>query len=229
MIVTIDGPAGAGKSSIAKRLAERIGFEFLDTGAMYRAVTLASREAGLDLSDSEAVADLARRLSIQFDGDRVLLDGRDVSEQIRLPEISASIKEVADNVEVRRCMVAAQVEWGRGRNGVTEGRDQGTVAFPDAECKIFLTASPEVRARRRVQQLHAKGIEADYVSTLEAQLERDRQDESRPVGSLRRAEDAITLCTDGLTEEEVLTRLIEIVESKQEALGRPRIPSGATR
>lgn len=223
MIVTIDGPAGAGKSSIAKRLADALGFEFLDTGAMYRAVTLFCLDHQIDLTDSEAVARVAGSADIRFEGARVLLNGRDVSREIREPRVTEAIKEVADNQAVRACMVAAQVRWAIGKNGVTEGRDQGTVAFPDADCKIFLTASPEVRAERRFLQLQEKNLPADLASILRSQIERDEHDRSRSVGALVKAEDAIAVDTDSLTEDQVLERLIEIVCQRCDAkhLSRP--------
>ncbi|XZE43258.1 (d)CMP kinase [Pirellulaceae bacterium SH467] len=223
MIVTIDGPAGAGKSSIAKRLADALGFEFLDTGAMYRAVTLYCLDHQIDLTDAEAVARIANSSDIQFDGARVMLNGKDVSREIREPRVTEAIKEVADNTAVRVCMVAAQVRWAAGKNAVTEGRDQGTVAFPSAECKIFLTASPEVRAERRFLQLQEKSLPADLNAILRSQIERDQHDRSRPVGALVKAEDAISVDTDSLTEDQVLEQLIDIVCQRCDAnhLSRP--------
>lgn len=215
MIVTIDGPAGAGKSSVSRRLADEIGFSFLDTGAMYRCVTLACLQQGLDLGDQDAVANLAMDLAIDLDGDRVLLDGKDVSMRIRLPDVTNCIKQIADNMRVRQAMVDAQRRWAEERDVVTEGRDQGTVAFPHAECKIFLTATPEERARRRVIQLNENGFAADYDEILATQNLRDQQDMQREVGGLKAATDAITVWTDGLREDQVLARLIEIVRDKQ--------------
>lgn len=215
MIVTIDGPAGAGKSSVARKLADALGYEFLDTGAMYRCVTLACMNQGISLSDADRVAEVARNVSIQFACGSVLLDGVDVTDAIREPNISQAIKEVADNLAVRECMVAAQKKWGIGKDAVTEGRDQGTVAFPDAQCKIFLTASAEERARRRVSQLQSKQIAADFESILASQLERDQHDRTRPVGALIAAPDSIHLDTDQLSEEQVLAELIRIVQSKR--------------
>lgn len=215
MIVTIDGPAGAGKSSVSRRLADEIGFSFLDTGAMYRCVTLACLQQGLNLGDQDAVANLAMDLAIDLDGDRVLLDGKDVSMRIRLPDVTNCIKQIADNMRVRQAMVDAQRRWAEERDVVTEGRDQGTVAFPHAECKIFLTATPEERARRRVIQLNENGFAADYDEILATQNLRDQQDMQREVGGLKAATDAITVWTDGLREDQVLARLIEIVRDKQ--------------
>jgi len=214
MIIAIDGPAGAGKSSIASRLAERLGFAFLDTGAMYRAVTLAALRSGLGARDEEAIATLTVDLAIEFDGKRTLLDGEDVSNAIRTVEVSAAVHLAADNVAVRRRLVELQRQIAAERDIVTEGRDQGTVAFPDAECKIFLTASREERARRRFEELSNRGEIVTFDDVLAQQDERDRRDEARPVGRLLKADDAIEVLTDGLTLEQVVERLEKIVRQK---------------
>ena len=215
MIVTIDGPAGAGKSSVAKRLAREIGFEFLDTGAMYRCVTLVCLRRKLDLQNVIEVANIAREIQIELIASKVLLDGEDVSEAIRTPNVTKSIRAVADNQAVRESMVAAQRRWTIGKNAVTEGRDQGTVAFPNAECKIFLTASSEERARRRVAQLLDLGVDVSYEEVLELQDLRDSQDTQRESGGLKKATDSITVSTDGMSEEDVLRKLVAIVGSKR--------------
>src|SRR5262245_32944142 len=157
MIVTLDGPAGAGKSPAARALARRLGFRFLDTGAMYRAVAWAAVRQGLDWGDPQALTALARRVSIEFRGDRVLLDGADVTAEIRRSEITAVTHYAANNPAVREHLVRLQRELAGNDNVVAEGRDQGTVVFPRAECKIFLTASPEERARRRQLDLQSRG------------------------------------------------------------------------
>jgi len=218
MIVAIDGPAGAGKSSIASLLAERLGFAFLDTGAMYRAVALAALRKGLAKRDQSAIAALAEDLTIEFDGKRTLLDGEDVSAAIRTVEVSAAVHLAADNVAVRQRLVELQRQIAAGRDLVTEGRDQGTVAFPDAECKIFLTASREERARRRFEELSNRGELVTFDEVLAQQDERDRRDESRLVGRLLQAHDAIELRTDGLTLEQVVERLEQIVRHKSVAI-----------
>ncbi len=218
VIVTIDGPAGAGKSSVAKRLAKEIGFEFLDTGAMYRCVTLSCIRQHLPLTHVDEIAAVARRVQIELKGSRVFLDGEDVSQEIRRPSITQSIRPVADNKAVREAMVASQRRWTEGRDVVTEGRDQGTIAFPNADCKIYLTATPEERARRRVGQLIELGIDADYSEILEMQNQRDQHDTQRESGGLKAAQDSITLWTDGMSEEQVLESLIEIVQEKQHAI-----------
>jgi len=214
MIVTIDGPAGAGKSSVAKKLAKELGYQFLDTGAMYRCVTLACLERGIPLEESDKVAEVAQRIKIELFDDEVLLDGRNVTEEIRTPRITKAIKQVADNLRVRAAMVQSQRQWIQGKNAVTEGRDQGTIAFPDAPCKIFLTASPTERARRRVRQLLLAGIDADFDEILRLQQERDKNDMERETGGLRPAPNALTVQTDGMDEAQVLQKLLEIVRAR---------------
>lgn len=210
MIVTIDGPAGAGKSSCAKGLAARLGFRFLDTGAMYRAVALAALQAGVP-PDSDQVGTLVQQTEIRFVDDRVLLNGQDVSTRIRESDVTAATQFVADNPAVRERLVDLQRRVALDGNVVTEGRDQGTVAFPDAECKIYLTASAEERARRRTQQMADRGMPADYATILSEQNQRDDHDRSRAVGSLSKAADAIEVTTDGLSELEVIDQLEAVV------------------
>jgi cytidylate kinase len=215
MIVTIDGPAGAGNSSAARGLARRLGFRFLDTGAMYRAVTLAARERGFNLTDADRLSELARSIHVELDGDRVLLEGRDVTNAIRKFEIAAATHYAADNPAVRAQLVLWQRAAAENGDVVTEGRDQGTVVFPDAECKIFLTADEQERARRRHQDLAARGEHIPFEEVLANQQLRDRRDASRPVGALVKADDAVEVCTDGLTPEEVINELERIVRSRQ--------------
>ncbi len=217
MIVTIDGPAGAGKSTVARQLAERLGFEFLDTGAMYRAAALAVMNAGKGFDDAEHVESVVAAATIDFADDYVLLDGHDVTQEIRTPEVTSKIRYVADNAQVRQRMVSIQRTIGNSRDTVTEGRDQGTVAFPNAACKIFLTASPEERARRRVADLAGRGLCADYETVLAQQQQRDEEDQSRKTGALRKADDAVELTTDGLSLEAVVDQLEAIVRQKMPA------------
>ena len=211
MIVTIDGPAGAGKSTVARRLAERIGFQFLDTGAMYRAVALAALRCQIDFSDGKQLAELVRRVTIQFDGRRVLLDGEDVTQAIRANGVSVNVRPVADNAAVRQHLISLQRQLAANRDVVTEGRDQGTLAFPEAQCKIFLTASPEERARRRTAELLARGEVVAMEEVLKQQTVRDEQDSKRPFGALSAAPDAIRVNTERLTQDEVVARLERIV------------------
>jgi cytidylate kinase len=214
MIVTIDGPAGAGKSSAARGLARRLDFRFLDTGAMYRAVTLAARERRINLADAEQMAQFARSVRVELTDDRVLLDGRDVTQAIRKFEIATATHFAADNPAVRAQLVLWQRSAAEGQNVVTEGRDQGTVVFPNAECKIFLTADERERAQRRHRDLLARGEDIPFDEVLANQQLRDQRDASRSVGALRKADDAIEVSTDGLAPEEVISRLEEIVRSK---------------
>jgi CMP/dCMP kinase len=215
MIVTIDGPAGAGKSSAARELARRLGFRFLDTGAMYRAVTWAAKERGLDLADADGLAQLAREMRVELVDDRVLVGGRDVTKEIRTFEITTAIQYAADNPAVRAQLVEWQRAAANNHNVVTEGRDQGTVVFPRAECKIFLTADEDERARRRYRDLVDRGESMSFDEVLSAQQTRDERDRNRPVGALIKANDAIEVSTNRLTPQEVVAKLEEIVRSKQ--------------
>jgi cytidylate kinase len=218
MIVTIDGPAGSGKSSVAKLLAGQLGFHYLDTGAMYRAVTLAALQRKLSWNDTGAIARLTSQVTLEFRGDRVFLDGVDVSREIRTPRVTSAIHNVADHPQVRACLVAMQQREAGDKDIVTEGRDQGTVAFPQAECKIFLTASPSERARRRLGELRERGENASLAEVLAQQQQRDAQDESRPVGRLMKAADAIEVVTDGMSLDQVVDRLASLVREKQRIL-----------
>lgn len=221
MIVTLDGPAGAGKSTAARGLAKRLGFRFLDTGAMYRAVALAAAKAGHDWNDADALPPLARLAKIELPGDRVLLDGVDVTTEIRRSQITSVTHYAANNPSVREHLVELQRRLAVGANVVTEGRDQGTVVFPDAECKFFLTADPEERARRRQLDLQARGESESLEDVLRQQNQRDESDTSRSVGPLIAAADAIHFSTDGLSQDEVIDRLEKIVREKmQKAEGR---------
>jgi CMP/dCMP kinase len=215
MIVTIDGPAGAGKSSAARSLARRLGFRFLDTGAMYRAVTLAARQRQIELADADAVAELARHLRVELPADRVLIDGQDVTEAIRKFDITTAIHHAADNPGVRAQLVLWQRAAAEGDNVVTEGRDQGTVVFPQAECKIFLVADENERARRRFEDLAARGENVSFEEVLANQRLRDQRDASRSVGALRKADDAVEVSTDGLSPQDVVEKLEAIVRARQ--------------
>ncbi|MEM6798217.1 MAG: (d)CMP kinase [Planctomycetota bacterium] len=226
MIVTIDGPAGAGKSSAARVLASRLGFRFLDTGAMYRAVTLAATERGVDLADGDALLSVAEEVDIHLTDGKVRLDGRDVTRAIRTFDITTATRYAADHPGVRARLVELQRRAAEDENVVTEGRDQATVVFPDAECKIFLTASDEVRARRRFEDLLGRGEKVTFEEVLEKQRERDDRDCSRPVGALSKTADMIEVNTDGDTPEDVVRRLMEIVQSRRTALGDPAGSAG---
>lgn len=214
MIITIDGPAGAGKSSAARELAKRLGFCFLDTGAMYRAVTYAAIQRGVHLPDATSLEQMAREIDLVVTDDRVFVDGHDVTSAIRTMEITASTRYAADNVGVRTHLVDLQRQFAHGRDVVTEGRDQASVVFPHAECKIFLTASEDERARRRYQDLSQRGESISYEEVLDKQRGRDQQDQSRQVGGLAQLPDSIVVNTDGMTPKQVVDRLEVIARSR---------------
>lgn len=214
MIVTMDGPAGSGKSTAARQLARRLGFDFLDTGAMYRAVAYASLERDLPLDDEAAVGNLAQSLRMAFEGDRLFVDGSDVTDRLRSTEVTGAASRVAVLPSVREALVRLQRDAARGKNMVTEGRDQGTVVFPKAECKFFLTADPKERARRRALELEEQGQTVDLGDVLQQILERDERDASREVAPLKPANDALIIETTSLELEEVLARLERIVRER---------------
>ena len=214
MIVCIDGPAGAGKSSAARALARRLGFRFLDTGAMYRAVAHAALRRGLAWSEPESLARLARQLKIEVSDNHVLVDGEDVTREIRTLAVTTVTHYAANNPAVREHLVELQRRAAAGDRVVTEGRDQGTVVFPHAECKIFLTASPAERARRRLLDLQGRGEKTTYDEVLTEQTQRDQRDANREIGPLRPAPDAIEVITDGLRPDEVVDRLESLVRTR---------------
>jgi cytidylate kinase len=203
-VIAIDGPAGAGKSTIARGVAQRLGVEHLDTGAMYRAVACAAVRQGVDPDDQVAVGALAETLRIDFDDDVVLVDGRDVTIEIRGATVTAAVSAVAANSQVRRELVGRQREWVDGRvGGVVEGRDIGTVVLPDAALKVYLTASPRVRAQRRVAQ---GGGDLDEIERSIAR--RDAMDSEREDSPLRPASDAWLLDTSELNADEVIEQVV---------------------
>jgi cytidylate kinase len=203
MVIAIDGPAGAGKSSVARAVAEELGFTYLDSGAMYRCVALAALEAGIALGDGDALGSLAGELEIGLDGRRVLLGARDVSAAIREPGVTAAASQVSVHPQVRKAMVARQRQLIAAGSYVAEGRDIGTVVSPEAPLKVFLTASDEERARRRAAETGE-----DFESVLDAQRRRDARDTEREHGALRAAEDAVELDTSSMSLEEVVGRIV---------------------
>jgi cytidylate kinase len=209
MVIAIDGPAGAGKSSVARAVAAELGFTYLDSGAMYRSVALAALERRLDLDDETALGELARGLAIEFEGRRVLVGGEDLGDAIRAPGVSAAASRVSVHPQVREAMVARQRQLIAAGRYVAEGRDIGTVVDPEAPLKVFLTASDEERAKRRAAQTGE-----DFESVLAAQRQRDRRDTEREHGALRAAADAVELDTTGLGLEEVVGRVVALARER---------------
>ena len=219
MVITIDGPAGVGKSTAARNLAAAMGVSYLDTGATYRAVTLRAMRADDDLTDEARLATHAREMDLHLipadHALRVILDGQDVSEDIRLDAVSRNARHAACAPAVREVLVALQQKIGKELGSfVTEGRDQGTVVFPDADVKFFFAADPAVRARRRCAELEARGESADFDDMLQAILARDASDTGRSVGPLRKADGAIVVDTTDFTEAETLAELLRHVEAR---------------
>jgi CMP/dCMP kinase len=209
MVIAIDGPAGAGKSSVARAVAEALRFTYLDSGAMYRCVALAAIERGADPDDDAAMAKIARSLPVGLDGDHVALGDRDVSSEIREPQVTEAASRVSVHADVREAMVAQQRRLIAAGRYVAEGRDIGTVVSPDAPLKVFLTASAEERARRRAAQTGE-----DETAVLAAQRERDERDETREHSALRAAPDAIEIDTTGLALDEVVARIADLARER---------------
>ena len=223
MAVAIDGPSGAGKSSLARCCAEKLGFLYVDTGAIYRTLGLAVLRAGIDRKDEAAVMDLLPKLSLEMKYDeageqRMLLNGEDVSKEIRLPEISLAASDVSAHARVREYLLETQRRLARENNVIMDGRDIGTVVLPHAELKIFLTASPEARAQRRVLQLREKGVESSFEEVLQDIRYRDEQDSNRAAAPLRQADDAILLDTSDLSFEESFQAISELIRRRREEL-----------
>lgn len=211
-VITIDGPAGAGKSTAARALARRLGFRLLDTGAMYRALAWAVREAGLPPEDSPALRTLLERTDVTLEGDRVFVNGRDVSAAIRTPLVGELTSVLTMLGPVRDKMTPMQRRLAAGGGVVLEGRDTGSVVCPDAEVKFYLDATLDARARRRREELAERGIAADLEGVRDEVARRDRQDMGRAIAPLVRPPDAVLVDTTGLAEAEVLERLVDVVE-----------------
>jgi CMP/dCMP kinase len=218
-VVAIDGPAGVGKSTAARLAAQRLGYTLVDTGALYRAVALAASERGVDLADGAALAAVARSLSIELgqgpDGrTRLVVDGRDRSDDIRRNDISMAASTASKHPPVRAALLDLQRQLGQAGGVVLEGRDIGTVVFPDAEVKVFLTARPEVRARRRYDELVARGERVELDAILDDVRRRDHQDETRAVAPLRPAEDALIVDSSELGIDGVVAKVVEVVRHR---------------
>lgn len=216
LIVTLDGPAGSGKSTVARRLAQRLGLDFLDTGAMYRGLTVKALDRGIDIeNEAYAVVELARNAEIHFDWDvdppALYINGVNVTPRLRDRDVVASVSDVAAMDAVRHVLVKAQQSIGQAHPGlVTEGRDQGSVVFPDAEAKFYLDASPQIRAERRAAQLRELGKHVDLEALRESIVLRDRKDSTRKTGPLLCPEDAETIDTTGMQLDEV----VDLLEGK---------------
>jgi cytidylate kinase len=216
-VITMDGPAGAGKSSVARRLAAALGFRYVDTGAMYRAVALAAVERGLPLEDPDRLVALVRRLDLRLEGSdpvHVFLDGREVTDAIRTPAVSEAAAQIATLAPVRALLVDRQRQLAATGGVVLEGRDTGTVVWPQAELKVFLTASATVRAERRQQELAARGEPLEDERVLEQLRERDRRDAQRAASPLVPAEDAVVVDTTALELDEVVRLLLLLVREQ---------------
>jgi cytidylate kinase len=217
-VVTIDGPAGAGKSTTARELASRLDYSFLDTGALYRTVAFEAFRRKVDWANGPGLGALASKLAIAFrpsaEGNRVLVDGIDVTAEIRQPEISQGASKVSALPEVRAALLGLQQTIGAQGKVVAEGRDTGTVVFPNAFAKFFLTAAPEERARRRAKELAAQGRAANFDEVLAELIQRDERDSSRAFAPLKRADDAVEVLTDGMGPDQVVSHLERIVRSR---------------
>ncbi len=212
LVVTVDGPAAAGKSTVARKLAGRLRFRYLDTGAMYRAATWKALRAGVDMRAPDELAALTAQTRIELRADgRVLCDGQDVTRDIRMPEVTEKVFRLADEPAVRQALIEQQRRFARGRHVVSEGRDQGTEVFPDADVKFFLAADVEERARRRLRDLQRSGRDVTLAEVKRQVRERDARDRARPVGALRKTDDMICIdSTDRSVEEVVELMLAEV-------------------
>jgi len=220
LIIAIDGPAASGKSTTAQLLAKKLGYLYIDTGAMYRACALKAKKLGIDINDEESIRNLLDFIDIRIENDnsknRILLDGEDVSEDIRADDISSLASAISAIPAVRYKMVELQRKMGEKGSVILDGRDIGTFVFPDAEVKFFLTASPEIRAKRRWLELQQKGIDKNFSEVLADLVKRDNNDSQRALAPLKKAEDAIEIDTSNMTIEEQTETLYKIILSKLE-------------
>lgn len=216
MKIAIDGPAGAGKSTLAKELSRKLGYIYIDTGAMYRSLTWKALQNSIDLGDAQALFELARNTRIHFRNDsdmqKVICDNLDISEEIRTPQVSGAVSKVASYPEVRKIMVQQQQEMGHSVSVVMDGRDIGECVLPDAEYKFFLTANREERARRRTEELKFQGYKVIPELIEKDMLQRDKDDAAREVGALKILDDSIVIDTSNLTIEQVLQKILSIIQ-----------------
>jgi len=224
IVVAIDGPAGAGKSTVSKRLAAELGYRLLDTGALYRSVAFVARKRGVGWGDEAGLSEIALHLDVTFrmeDGvNRVVVEGRDVSAEIRTPEISSGASQVSALPGVRAALLDLQRQLGARGGVIAEGRDIGTVVFPDAPAKFFLTASEEARAARRYQELVQSGAAADLAATRREMAERDARDSGRKVAPLTKAEDAVAVDSSGLGIEQVVALMKRVIRDRERGAAR---------
>ena len=217
-VITVDGPSGAGKGTLCMQLADKLGFHLLDSGAIYRVLALAAIHHGVDTESEDALVPLATHLDVQFiaEGDlvRVILEGEDVSRELRKEETGMAASKVAALPRVREALLRRQRAFADGKGLVADGRDMGTVVFPQAEVKIFLDASAEERAQRRLKQLQGKGLDVRFDDLLSEIQERDDRDRNRPVAPLRPAEDALLLDSTSMSIDEVVEKALNYIESK---------------
>jgi cytidylate kinase len=217
-VVAVDGPSGSGKSTVSRGVASALGLDVLDTGAMYRAVTLAALDDGIDLRDEAACTKVAERIRIELGGGRVVLDGRDVTDEIRGPHVTGSVSVVSAHPGVRSVLVARQRAWvAQHHGGVVEGRDIGTVVFPDAALKVFLTASDDERARRRQHDEAVARRDVGVDKVRAALARRDELDSTRATSPLRRADDALVIDTTGRTAADVVAQVVQRFEHRERA------------
>lgn len=215
MIIAIDGPAGSGKSTISKEISEELGITYLDTGAMYRLFTLKVLKEGISFNESEKIRDLLENLNINIENDRFYLDGEDVTEKIRTYQVSDNVSQIAALKEVREKMVLLQREFSKSKDVILDGRDIGTVVFPDADIKIFLVADPMERAKRRYRELKEKGEDVSLDEIFKNIMERDKIDSNRDTAPLRKASDAVEIDTTKMNIKDVKKEILTVYKNKK--------------